>query len=95
MCAITIEPMIGQLAGMSENELFNAFEFGSGMVGAKNVTRTTVNGKNAIKFDAVRSGIKSENVAFVHKDKVYTLNYAYKGVKGSKASKYFNSLKLN
>jgi|SaaInlStandDraft_1057018.scaffolds.fasta_scaffold29567_2 hypothetical protein len=94
-CAITIEPMVGQLAGMSEDELFNAFEFGSGMMGASNVERTTLNGKSAIKFDALKAGIKSENIAFVHKDKVYTMNYMYKGVKGSKGSKYFNSMKLN
>lgn len=95
-CAITIEPMVGQLAGMSEDEIFNAFEFGSGMVGAKNVERTTINGKNSIKFEAtVPGGVNSENIAFIHKDKVYTMNYAYKGIKGSKASKYFNSMKLN
>lgn len=94
-CAITIEPMVGQLAGMSEEELFNAFEFGSGMMGAKNVERTTLNGKSAIKFEALKAGVKSDNIAFVHKDKVYTLNYVYKGTKGTKGSKFFNSMKLN
>ena len=95
MCAITIEPMVGPPAGMSEEELFNAFEFGSGTIGAKNVTRSSLNGKNVLRFDAVRAGVKSENVAFVHKDKVYTLAYAYKGLKGSNANKFFNSVKPN
>ena len=94
-CAVTIEPMVGELAGMSEEELFNAFEFGSGFIGAKNVERTQLNGRNAIKFGKSNNGVNSENIGFIHQGKVYTLSYVYKGIKGSKASKFFNSVKFN
>lgn len=95
-CVIVIEPMPAEMQGLSEEEIFSAFEFGSGFVGATNVARSTVNGRNCLRFDR-RSpvGINSSNLAFVYKNKFYTLNYAYKTVKGSGESKYFESVQFN
>ncbi|WP_417849985.1 hypothetical protein [Thalassoglobus sp.] len=92
---ISTEPMIGQLAGMSESELFDAFDLGSGFIGAKNVQRIQKYGRNCITFEkSAPGGIKSNNIAFLYKDKVYTLNYAYKGTPNSSGRKFFDSVKF-
>lgn len=95
-CVIVIEPMPIQLQGMSESEIFDAFEVGSNFVGATNVQRITFKGRQGVTFDKTApGGITSVSTAFVHNSKIYTLSYAYKGMKGSKDRKFFDSVVLN
>lgn len=95
-CVITIEPMTGILQGFTEQEVFDAFNAGAGFVGASNVQQTQMNGRNCIRFETkAPNGVKAENLAFVYKDKVYTLNCVYKGMKGSKDKKFFESIQFH
>ncbi len=95
-CIIVIEPMPAELQGMTESEIFDAFELGSNFVGASNVQRITFKGRQGVTFDKTApGGIKSVSTAFVHINKIYTLSYAYKGMKGSKDRKFFDSVVLN
>ncbi len=95
-CIIVVEPMPAELQGMTEREIFDAFEVGSNFVGATNVQRTTFKGREGVTFDKTApGGIKSVSTAFVHNNTIYTLNYGYKGLKGSKDRKFFDSVVLN
>ena len=96
MCVIVIEPMPAELNGLSENEMFDAMELGMGFLGATNVQRSTLKGRPCVTFDqSLEMGVKSSALAFVHKNKVYTLTYAYKGSKGNNQSKFFDSVQFN
>jgi hypothetical protein len=95
-CIIVIEPMPAELNGLTDEEMYQAMEIGSRFLGATNVKRSTTNGHPSVSFEkAATDGIKASGVAFLHKGKVYTLNFAYKGSKGSNEEKFFGSVKFN
>lgn len=94
-CIIVIEPMPPEMRGMSEDEMFEAMKLGSQFLGATNAQTSTLNGHPCISFEQARDGIKATGKAVIHKDKIYTINYAYKGSPGSNQDKFFNSIEFN
>lgn len=95
-CIVVIEPMPAELNGLTENEMFDAIDMGSRFLGASNVQRSQINGRPCVTFEQPpQAGVHISALAFVHKNKIYTLNYAYKGSKGSNGRKFFDSVKFH
>ena len=70
-------------------------EIGAGAIGWTNTQSSTLNGHRCLTFEETQAGIKASGVAFIYKNKGYTLKYAYKGIKGSNDRKFFDSVKFN
>lgn len=95
-CNIVIEPMPPELNGLSEDEMLNAMQLGGQFLGATNLERSTLNGHPCVSFDHPgKDGVKAVGKAVMHKNKVYTLNFAYKGNQDSERDKFFNSIQFN
>jgi hypothetical protein len=95
-CIVVIEPMPPEAKTVTEEELMNILELGIGFQGATNVNRSTYQGRTCLRFDQpTQKGIHTTCMAFVHKEKIYTLNFAYKGSQGSSQEKFFNSVEFN
>ncbi len=96
-CAIVIESLPAEAKAVSEEELMKIMEGGLRELGATNITRSTQNGKPCVKFNSQnqKAGYTTNCLAFIHKRKVYTLNYVYKGMSGSNQAKFFDSVQFN
>ena len=94
-CIIIIEPMPQELKGLTEDQIANALEMASGSLGWTNTRSSTLNGHRCVTFETSKAGIKVSGTAFVHKNKVYTLHYGYKGFNASNAKKFFDSVQFN
>lgn len=95
-CIIVVEPMPAEMKGLSEEQMQEAMRLGSSFIGGRNAQVSQINGRPCITFEkGPTNGLHISGIAFVHKDKVYTLNYAYKGSKGSEERKFFDSVQFN
>ena len=95
-CIVVIEPMPPELNGMSEDEMLDAMALGTQFLGATNAQRASLNGHPCVSFEQnATAGIKAYGRAVIHKNKIYTLNYAYKGSPGSNMNKFFDSITFN
>jgi hypothetical protein len=95
-CIVVIEPMPPEMNGMTEEEMLNAMQLGTQFLGASNAERTTLNGHPCVSFEqSAPGGIKAYGKAVIHKNVIYTLNYAYKDGASGNMSKFFDSITFN